>query len=852
MSICLTDFRNAVKDFMTGDDSDAILKELNDRAEAHMRKRLMPKAEAMNMAVDDLIKENKIRAKMKQIEYKENVIKRRAAEEQIEEFKNDYSEGLASFFTGTSVKGDRSRLSVAGNRKIKGVTVMSFLKRELDKRGALEAFNNKDLDYKIAMERSGIDTGDANAKMAAEAVNETYKYLRKEFNLNRIYIPNTEGYIAKLSHNTERMISPTGNLFSDIAMRTRLFAKYAGDFHRVEADLKESAFQRWKDTIMPLTDIEKTFKTVKPGDEDKFFRSMYDALVSGIRKDMPKEHGSVQLRQLRKGYNIADKLRAERTWHPKDADSWYQYNKQFGYGSFHDAALAQISQMSQALATIEKMGSNPRSFADQLIRKYEPIIIRDQKTPGHTKRLRDVKNFIDYILGDMGRPSHGLGSKIVSSFKTLQYFRLGSIIVRSVPDLNYMGLAMKPYGESVYGTAFNVMSSFIKGLPKGEMKEVAHALGVYADGSLGTMFDRWGNPDIGFGVAARGLQLQDKLSLINRWDARGRDAMAFTVSRRMGELVGGKYEAIPEEMRRILRTYGIDEDVWDLVGGKRNRLTRANNTAYFTPDIVNELTNEEIATKYYKNKTGTTSELKFEQAKSDIKNRLMNFFHDQMNNGKVFPNESDFAYIKARTPHNPFLGGLWNVLTMFRSFDVAATRRTWGSFLYSENTGSIARNMWMRRGDVGRFMMGSAVYGMMSYTASELLHGRIPNFKNPKVWLEAAILGGAFGVYGGFLESFMNGNDNTLQNLAGPAIGSMTDIAKLGIHTLEGKNTKNQLVNFLYYHLPMANLFYIKPILDRTLFHAMHDAVDPNYMAKRRMNARRNAMKNGSKLLWLP
>lgn len=857
--ICLTDFKNAVKEYFSHDEMDSILEKINKNAEKYMRERNTPKAQALGQSVDEFIEEHKQRAKIKRLQYKMTALKMAKASEQIDSFKSKMT-GLESFFTGTERVGKGSRSSVAGNCKVTVYDVIGNLRDILDKYGVTDAFNDKDLDEQNAMAKAGDEVENEQCMKVGKAVNEAYKYILNKFKLESIYIKDAEGYIAKTIHNVDRMLSPTGTLRGDIALRAKLFLKYKGVIPEIDKEIQETAFNRWLNVIKPLTDNEKTFDKIPLKDRDKFFRGIYEHLTTGIRKDLPS--GDVKevntLVTMRKSYNIADKLTSGKVWHPKGSRGWIEYNKVYGYGSFHDAVLAQMEQLGDAIGIVQKLGPNPKNLADRIINKYEKIITRSGKNReyGVKARLTGVKRFVNYKLSPVSRTSNSIGAKIIEGIKMTRYFQLGGLLIRSIPDANTMALRMSKYKGNYFSNMGNITKEFINGLPKGEQAKVALSLRLYADGAMGAQLSRFGNTDLGYGIVSKMLMIQDRLSLMNRWDNSGRWAIGKVLSNDLANYVGDSFDKIPEDKKTELLKYGIDSKVWKLVGRIKGNLIKADGDYYLTPDAALNMTKEDVA-KYWYRTNGEISDLKYETVKSDIHNRMLNFFHDQVSYGKIFPNDSDYAFIKVNMPNHPFFGGLINLLTMFKSFDLAMMRRTWGRFLYSdsENGLNVWQNLYKNRYDVGKFLVGAMAMGNIAYVAEEMLRGRFPKYDNPMTYFNIAMSGSAGGLYGGFLETFTESNDAAaiLKGLAGPGIGTMANYYTAMRNILKmDNNSIPTLLNLIQHNSPFTSLFYVKPLLDKYIMTTINNAFDPGYTAKLRAKVVKNAQKYGDHLLWLP
>lgn len=836
---CFTDFKETVKDLMSESDAKALADLIKERAEARRVKRLEPKAEALNKSVEELISELDAQAKLKQIEYRHNALKHQNSDDFMEPFEKDWTKGLAAYYHGIEGNKAGSRLSVSSNIHSRVNDVFSYLNMKLTKAGVSHIFNNRKYDRLNALARAGVKVADPNAMKVGEAVRDTYRYAAKLANMHGANISDQgiEDYIARTTHNIEKMQSPTGSSLGDFALRNRLRLKYRGDYQKIMQDFKERAFQRWHKTIRPLTDNERTLSHVATGDEDKFFRSFYDAVIGGIRKTPYDDEGNPVLTGLRRSFNLAEKLRAERVWHPKDPDSWLTYNKEYGLHSFHDASIVQLENLGRSIGMMERMGTNPRAFANRFISKYEKLA-RDQNIVGAKRRIKQAKQFVEFSLGDLTQPMLGLGGKIMAGVRMVPLFRLGALAVRSQPDINVVASALRQYNMPYLSTVGRAYKDFFKGFSDPERKELAIRLGLYSEGTFLNLLTRWGNIDTPRGIFARMLQWQDKYSGINRFDNANRYTVGSMIAHKLGALLDQKLDDLKPNIKTMLGRYGIDNKRWELIKTAKGQLFKTKFGKFLTPDVAHDISDEDIATRFYGNKIPKVSADKALAARQDIYGKLLNLYQDQSLYGKTLPTISDRSLMQLGSKMNSFPGQLWKTVLLFRSFAFANIRRTFMRFMFSGGAENMYDALVRGKADykgLAKYIAGGLPFGYMSYTAGRILNGEEPpDPTDPKTWLISLMgAGGAF-IYGDLIEDFLDSKADIIKTFGGRGISMWTDIAQL-IHAEiygKGHTPASAFVRFVHKNLPLGNLFFIKPILDRAIFDQIQQQIDPMYKYK--------------------
>jgi hypothetical protein len=153
-------------------------------------------------------------------------------------------------------------------------------------------------------------------------------------------------------------------------------------------------------------------------------------------------------------------------------------------------------------------------------------------------------------------------------------------------------------------------------------------------------------------------------------------------------------------------------------------------------------------------------------------------------------------------------------------------------------------------------MAGLTLAGYMAMTAKDMIKGYWPprDPGDPRTWLAAAQQGGAWGIYGDFLFSQSNRfGGNLLETLAGPTLGSASDIVNIGLDARDfaisgGEDPLSgaQALNALMSNTPYANLFYTKPALDYLFLSSLKEALSPGF--QRRQTRRRERDFNQSRI----
>lgn len=315
INVCLTDFKKAVAGLMDEDDAQALFDEAESSALARWQKRLAPKSEALNKSFEELMDERDTKLRRARLQSLQNVVKYHAAIKQIKEFKT-LSRGLLAFLGGVESNIPKSRVSIVNQMISDDRAIKSYFISDLEKNNLEKLFDAKGIDDELGneLENPG-SSSNSDIKKLGEIIKKHQKAVVKSLNEQGADIQVVDNYIAKLKHNAGRMMSATGFGLKDAKLRATLLLKNKGDFKTANDEFKEIAFQRWKETVEPLTDKD-TFRKIAQEDQGRFYRSFYNAVTTGIHKVPTLDSTSVGSGAspliTRIGSNLANKLSSER------------------------------------------------------------------------------------------------------------------------------------------------------------------------------------------------------------------------------------------------------------------------------------------------------------------------------------------------------------------------------------------------------------------------------------------------------------------------------------------------------------------------------------------------------------
>lgn len=844
-NVCLTALREAARELLTERDAKALLDEIQERAKENARQGVETINESLDKAASEIFEETAHQAMLRKRNAYINIMVEHKINKVLEQF-NDKGEGLVAYTGGVQSNIAESRRSTDAMQKAQSNALAGRFQSEMRKNGVYDTFMDKTQEPELAKElfREGT-SNDPKIRKLASIINDTYRIAIKKLNQAGADIRQIEGYMARQTHNPEIMAQTADNVIDRIKQRIEARTRL-GSFAEARKYLREEAYQRWKNFIEPRLD---PFRTFQGADPEEFLRSTYDALVSGIHLQKPTEQDD-NLFAFKGPANKAKKLSAHRVLHFKDGTAWYEYNQKFGAGTVHSAVVNTIRRSGQNIGLLKMWGPNPRAMFDKISREA----LETSRADADFKKIKRSIRFSDHmfadISGESSMPVNNMLAKIGSSIRAvITMAKLGNVALSSLPDLNLRASLMRSHGEGLLDSYAGALKSLVEGRPKGEMQQLTDSLGTWAESEFGHMAAYFSAADSPAGFMTKSIQLFFKLTGMEWWDHIHRTSIGTTLSRVLALQKEIPFEKLEMEKQRALDIYGIGAKEWDLI--RENPIKLFNGKHYITPDAAREYSEESIG-RYLGKASGDLKPYEIRDVREDIEDRLQTYFIDQVDHANIQPMAGERQTVLRGTKPGTVEGELLRFIAQFKYFSIGYIRRVVGRELYGYGAKNLAEAL-SGKGDIGglvHLIVGSTILGYVSMSAKDLSKGMLPRDpSNPHTWLAAMLQGGGAGIYGDYLFGEYNRFGQSLgSTIAGPALGTMNDVATLFAKLRDGQDTTNASFNLIKNNMPFINLFYTRLGLDYLILHRIQEQVRPGSLER----AQRTVEQQNNQKFWLP
>ena len=809
MADCLKIVDTANKGRLSQDQLDEILTELNAEKKARQAEGALANVES---AIFDrglvMVKEVELAKKIEKRNRYMNILKEQklmALVQRADEMTGDPSLGLEAALVGVNAPFEGAARSVDS---ITGALVNSYtggMIADLKKAGLLTKFNNMkgDFDRQVAnvLGDLNLKTSVGVAEASSDAVSLgkiLFKYQRAALqreNQAGSYIRLKEGRVVRASHDQRRMVK-------------------AGP-------------DKWKGYIRDKLDYEKM--GIAPERIDGFLDSAYEAIVSGVRKEGERTEIG---RAFTGPGNLAKKESASGVFTFKKPNDWYDYDQKFGKASLRESFMQDIMSTSRATALMEVLGTNPQAMVDRVIQRLEKTYRGDAKKLKRIKRESSIITFkaaLDEVTGDVNIGSHTPLARYMHFYRSIQTMaKLGGAWISALSDVAFIASNRIYQGRSLMEGWGDGLSAVFKGMNKAEMREFSDRLGVGIEGQLGDFMSRFNAADDVPGQTAKAMSMFFKLNLLQPWTESNKRGVTLMIANDLGREASKRYDKIPDDLRRILGIYGIDQKGWDLArkGAKKGPDGRM----YLVPGEIPDV---------------------------KMRENMFALLVSEADNSVPSPGARERAAIRRGYRPGTFAGEGIRFLTQFKSFGVTALTKGIGRQVYGYGAKTpleqFQRGIGANMGIVNS-VVGTTVLGYYVMQLKEVAKGREMRPPSPETFLAAAMQGGGLGIYGDFLFGEANRyGGGTLETIAGPGIGTASQVVDLlqkarGVVTGGDVDLGGDAVRLLKGNVPFANLFYTKEAMNYLLWYQLQETINPGYL--RRME--RRAKTQNDQTYWLP
>lgn len=677
-------------------------------------------------------------------------------------------------------------------------------------KGGLGIFTDQELVQKIVRERFGENTGDALAKKISDKMGNVFETMRERFNRNGGDIGKLDNWGLPQTHNLEKIAKAGKEAWVNKAeslIDTRQYVHENGDYYSQQE-------------IRSL--LEYTYDTLSSDGANKIEVGR-QATGGGTSK-------------------VTNRHSESRVLHFKDAESWLEYQSEFGGMQFVDLVESHINGLSKDIAMVENLGSNPKTalkiLMDAAAKKDWEKGIEANKTNNSRKRAQTM---FDEFSGGNSPQSQVLANLMLAYRSMNVASMLGGTTIASIADQATIAKTASVHNVA-YRKAFGGLLEQLNPANKAD-RELAHSLGLATEEMLGSIA-RWSDDGltstygkseklarISSGVASQVM----RVSLLNALTAASKVGFTKLLMEKYGRLSRSKaWGDLDIQDRELLSSTGLDERAWQVFQLAEPVIDRKGNQLMSARSIY-EIPDEKLAA------FGDPKQVK-DQVASQLQAHLLD--------------EQGMAVIEAGLRERTWMtvgakgtitGEVFKGLTQFKSFSA--------SFLMRQGSRMVAQEGLKGKAAYGvPLFVTMTLLGGLVVQLRELLNGNDPqtiyDSNDPKkagsFFMRSLVAGGGLPVLGDILVAGTDTSGRDANSFVSGPLGSDFSAALgLTVGNLtqynEGKDTNfgNEAFKFVKGKIPAQNLWYTKAAINRMVFDEIQDAVAPGYREKALRKAER-------------
>ncbi|MBJ8474349.1 hypothetical protein [Acinetobacter bereziniae] len=433
-------------------------------------------------------------------------------------------------------------------------------------KGGLGVFTDLELVQNIVRERFNQNTGDALAKKISDKMGDVFESMRERFNRSGGDIGKLDDWGLPQTHNLEK-IAKVGKdewvIRSEQLIDNSKYVHENGEFYSQQEirELLEYAFDTLTSNGANKTEIGR------------------QATGRGASK-------------------VTSRHSESRVLHFKDADSWMEYQQEFGGLPFVDLVEAHVSGLSKDIALVENLGSNPKNAMRLLMDAAEQKDWANGLNPKDTNASRKRAQTMFEEFTGQNTPQSEVLANLGLAYRSMNVASmLGGTTLSSITDQAMIAKTASIH-DIAYWKTFGEMVSQLNPKNK-EDRELARSLGLATEEMLGSI-NRWSDDGLAStsGKAEKIARVSNsvatqimRISGLNALTAASKVGFSKMLMDKYGTLTRSKsWEQLSDIDRELMEKTGINERAWKvmqvaepIVDRKGNQLMSAK-SIYQIPD----------------------------------------------------------------------------------------------------------------------------------------------------------------------------------------------------------------------------------------------------------------------------
>lgn len=670
-------------------------------------------------------------------------------------------------------------------------------------KGGLGVFTDKELVQKIVRERFNDNTGDPLAKKISDKMGEVFEGMRERFNRAGGDIGKLDDWGLPQTHSLEKIV-------------------LAGK-------------QAWVQKAEGLIDTSKYVH-----EDGSYYSQQEIRELLEYSFDTLSSNGANKTEVGRQSFGGNSKVTSRhsesRVLHFKDAESWMEYQSEFGGMPFVDLIEAHVNGLSKDIAMVENLGSSPRNSMRILMDAAEQKDWQKGIDANDTGKSRKrAQTMFDEFSGQNTPQSEVLANMGLAYRSMNVASMLGGTTISSVTDQAMIAKTASIHGIA-YRKTFGELISQLNPANK-EDRQMAHSLGLATEEMLGSIA-RWSDDGltsvhgksqklarVSSGIASQVM----RISGLNALTAASKVGFTKMLMHKYGTLTRDKAWADLDAMdRELMEKTGLNERAWEVmrladpvVDRKGNQLMSARSIYEIPDDQLTQFGDPQ-------------------KVRDEVATQFQAHLLDEQGMAVVEAGLRERTWMSAGQRKGTGMGELVKSMLQFKSFPAA--------FLMRHGSRAMAQDGVKGKAAYGVSLFAmTTLLGALAVQLKELANGNDPSTmwdsddpqKAMNFWTRSAIQGGGLSILGDILVAGTDTSGRSASDfMVGPLGSDVKAVLGLTVGNLtqyyddKDTNASNEAFRLLKNKIPAQNLWYTKAATNRMIFDEMQDMIAPGYREK--------------------
>lgn len=852
----------AGEDVLSNEQAEKMISEIKELAENKRKDKLLSERVALEEAAELYLGKHDFDMMAEKRNQVLNFTKRREGIKRIRSFESPFG-GLASLISNEVGKLGGQAGVRDGKWSVETVFDGVFTDHIDEAHGGLERHpglvdrfysGEMDADVEVEMEqltlpdgKPGI-TGNADAKLVAEIYHPVMDRLLNRKNRAGAHIGKIKGYTVPQQWE--------GHYIRDLG----------GKDHHATGHL-EASYQAFKSLVWDELNHVETFgaknseETLRLIHKNLYYENHdHSKLILGEDGAVIDAVGSLPESNALVG-NLAESLSAQRILHFKNAAARQRVREKIGrHQRLSDALDARIRQDSRAIALMEVLGPNATKtfqelydFAARLAKEGGDSFKHSAPFKSPNERMWLMGKW-RMVTGNAESGAHSPYTRVVEGVLMTQTLsKLSGVAITSMTDVPFSIAAISgDFGLGKLDSAMRILR---------EMPKAFKAFAKFSkDGNAETLYYRQAKAAVdtvgseallrvGGDLLRGGGRSGDKMKRfaqaafritgLPQWTNMMKAVNHGVAASLIGEMRHLSFNRLPPELIRSLTEFGITSKEWDI--SRQLVMDIGDGDLRFAPELLDSVDVTPLV-------DGVVTDINISRVRDEFRTKWISWFTSLENRAVPTPGiREDVIRTGGGNAKNTILGATAPIVTQFKAFPITVVNKVMRQGMRNaEYHGSYKPHIM----NMLFLVSATTLTGYMSGMFKDLIKGRTPkSLTKPKTWLDAAMRGGAAGIYGDILMQRYDRSINKFSTtLLGPTAGSIVDPAFAAVGQLlfdqdpaaAGKTVKNMIDQ----NVPkagLAHLFVIKPVYDYLIGYQINEFFDPDWSDRMKKRLDENA-----------